>query len=133
MVGQSPFSSKFAYLFEQLKNVMIFSRVANSLVDSFELMRQEIRVQGSVYTSSRQLFTGLPNPVGIWVLFRGFFFSVSGKVLPLTPLLSGVFVHRVFCAYFVRFEGAGVMRRFPWCTQENILKLLNLQCRRKSL
>ena len=49
-----------------------------------------------------------------------FIFSVSGKVLPVTPLLSGVFVHRVFCAYFVRFEGAGVMRRFPWCTQENI-------------
>ena len=48
------------------------------------------------------------------------FFSVSGKVLPVTPLLSGVFVHRVFCAYFVRFEGAGVMRRFPWCTRENI-------------
>ena len=57
--------------------------------------------------------TGLPNPVGISVSFRGFFllfFSVSGKVLPVTPLLSGVFVHRVFCAYFVRFEGAGVMR-----------------------
>ena len=39
-----------------------------------------------------------------------FLFSVSGKVLPVTPLLSGVFVHRVFCAYFVRFEGFGVMR-----------------------
>ena len=37
-------------------------------------------------------------------------FSVSVKVLPVTPLLSGVFVHRVFCAYFVRFQGAGVMR-----------------------
>ena len=47
-------------------------------------------------------------------------FSVSGKVLPVTPLLSGVFVHRVLSAYFVRFEGAGVMRRFSWCTQENI-------------
>ena len=44
---------------------------------------------------------------------------VRGTV-PVTPLLSGVIVHRVFCAYFVRFEGAGVMRRFPWCTQENI-------------
>ena len=55
--------------------------------------------------------TGLPNPVGISVSFRGFFFYfLSGKVLPVTPLLSGVFVHRVFCAYFVRFEGAGVMR-----------------------
>ena len=66
--------------------------------------------------------TVLPDPVGIWVSFRGFFillflslfFSVSGKVLPVTPLLSGVFVHTVFCAYFVRFEGDGVIRRFPW-------------------
>ena len=48
------------------------------------------------------------------------FFSVSVKVLPVTPLLSGVFVHRVFSAYFVRFEWVGVMRRFLWCTQENI-------------
>ena len=46
--------------------------------------------------------------------------SVSVKVLPVTPLLSGVFVHRVFCPYFVSFEGVGVMRRFLWCTQENI-------------
>ena len=28
-------------------------------------------------------------------------------------MLSCVFVHRVFSAYFVRFEGAGVIRRFP--------------------
>ena len=42
------------------------------------------------------------------------FFSVSGKVLPISPLLSGVFVYRVFCAYFVSFEGTGVMCRFPW-------------------
>ena len=58
-------------------------------------------------------------PVGKCVIFLVFFylllflfFSVSVKVLPVTPLLSGVFVHRVFCAYYVRFEGAGVMRRF---------------------
>ena len=47
------------------------------------------------------IFTKLPNPVGISVSFRGFFsyfcyfcyfFSESGKVLPVTPLLSGVFV-----------------------------------------
>ena len=70
----------------------------------------------------------MANPVGICVSFRGFcnfsfsfflFFSLSGKVLPVTPLLSGVFVHRVISAYFVRFEGAGVIRR-PWCTQENV-------------
>ena len=35
------------------------------------------------------------------------FFSVSVKVLPVTPLLSGVFVHRVFCSYFVWFEEVG--------------------------
>ena len=31
-------------------------------------------------------------------------FSVSVKVLPVTPLLSGVFVHRAFYAYFLRIE-----------------------------
>ena len=31
-------------------------------------------------------------------------FSVSVKVLPVTPLLSGGFVHRAFCAYFLRIE-----------------------------
>ena len=63
-------------------------------------------------------------PVGKWVIFVRFllflFFSVSRKVLPVTPLLSGVSVHRIFRVYFVRFEGAGVMHRFLWCTQENI-------------
>ena len=48
------------------------------------------------------------------------FFSVSGNVLPVTPLLSGAFVHRVFCAYFVRFEEGWVMRRFLRCTREDI-------------
>ena len=32
------------------------------------------------------------------------FFSVSVKVLPVTPLLSGVFVHRAFYAYFLRIQ-----------------------------
>ena len=51
----------------------------------------------------------MANPVEVCVGFFLFlfFFSVSEKVLPVTPMLSGVFVHRVFCAYFVRFEGAG--------------------------
>ena len=56
-------------------------------------------------TQSRSVFD--------FVVFS-FFFSVSGKVLPISPLLSGVFVYRVFCAYFVSFEGTGVMCRFPW-------------------
>ena len=55
-----------------------------------------------------------------WKMGNIFLFSMSVKVLPVTPLLNGVFVHRVFCAYFFRFEGVGVIRRFPWCTQENI-------------
>ena len=41
-------------------------------------------------------------PVGKWVGFVGWFsffflFSVSVKVLPVTSLLSGVFVHRALC------------------------------------
>ena len=42
-----------------------------------------------------------------WVFLLFIFFSVSGKVLPATSLLSGVFVHRVFCAYFVSLIGQG--------------------------
>ena len=34
-----------------------------------------------------------------------FFFSVSGKVSPITPLLSGIFVRAVFRAYFGRISG----------------------------
>ena len=59
------------------------------------------------------------------------FFSVSVKVLPVTPLLSGVFVHRVFFAYFVRFEGGwGNAYTSLVHTGEH---LINLQQRRKSL
>ena len=36
--------------------------------------------------------------------FYFLFFSVSVKALPVTPLLSGVFVHRAFFAYFLRIE-----------------------------
>ena len=62
------------------------------------------------------LVTGLPYPVGIcvsfvglilFILFSSFFvfvFSVPVKVLRVTPLLSGVFVHRAMCAYFLRIE-----------------------------
>ena len=77
-------------------------------------------VSSENFSKVTYVITGLLNPVGICVAFRRFIFSVSVKVLPVTPLLSGVFVHRVFCAYFVRFEGAGVMRRFLWCTREDI-------------
>ena len=46
-----------------------------------------------------------------------FFFSVSVKVLPVTPLVSGVFVYRAFCAYFLRIERVVELRRFLWWTQ----------------
>ena len=45
------------------------------------------------------------------------FFSVSVKVLPVTPLVSGVFVHRAFCAYFRRIERVVELRKFLWWTQ----------------
>ena len=38
------------------------------------------------------------------VLVILFYFSVSVKVLPITPLLSGVFVNRAFRAYFLRIQ-----------------------------
>ena len=49
--------------------------------------------------------------------FFFFFFSVSVKVLPVTPLVSGVFVHRALCAYFLRIERVVELRRFLWWTQ----------------
>ena len=55
-------------------------------------------------------------PVGKWVDFS-VLFSVSVKVLPVTPLVSGVFVHRAFCTYFLRIERVVEMRRFLWWTQ----------------
>ena len=66
-------------------------------------------------------------PVKKWVIFGRFlfflflffflFFFVSVKVLSVTPLLSGVFVDRAFCAYFLRMERVVEMRRFLWWTQ----------------
>ena len=48
------------------------------------------------------------NPVGMCVSFVGFilflFFSVLVKVLLVTSLLSGVFVHRAFRVYVLRIE-----------------------------
>ena len=48
---------------------------------------------------------------------KNFFFSVSVKVLPVTSRVSGVFVHRAFCAYFLRIERVVELRRFLWWTQ----------------
>ena len=57
------------------------------------------------------VITGLPvwqtqsgSAFSLFVLLFSFFYSVSVKVLPVTPLLNGVFVHRAFCAYFPRIE-----------------------------
>ena len=74
------------------------------------------------YTEISRIFTGLPygNPsrkMGRLLIF--FLFSVLVKVLPVTPLVSGVFVHRALCAYFLRIERVVEMRRFLWWTQEN--------------
>ena len=52
----------------------------------------------------------------VFLFFCLFVFSLSGKVFPVAPLLSGVFVHRIFCAYFGRFQGVVEMPRFLWWT-----------------
>ena len=82
-------------------------------------------------SNDRQLLLGcrMAIPVGEWVDFS-VLFSVSVKVLPVTPLVSGVFVHRACCAYFLRIERVVEMRGFLWWTQEN--HQLSLQWRRKS-
>ena len=74
------------------------------------------------YFSFSFFLLGCPmaNPVGKIGRFPFFFlvfFSVSVKVLPVTLLVSGVFVHRAFCAYFLRIERVVELRRFLWWTQ----------------
>ena len=75
-----------------------------------------------------RFFTGLPvwqsQSESGWDLFVSFilfilflFFAVSVKVLPVTPMASGVFVYRAFCAYFLRIERVVEMSRFLWWTQ----------------
>ena len=52
-----------------------------------------------------QTITGLPWAIQFENEFSFFFLCVM-KVLPVTPLLSGVFMHRVLCAYlFLRGLG----------------------------
>ena len=71
-------------------------------------------------TGDLQVFTGLPYGKPSWKLGRFsvlVFFSVSVKVLPVTPLVSGVVVDRAFCAYFLRIERVVELRRFLWWTQ----------------
>ena len=53
---------------------------------------------------NRKIITGL---VSQHLRFISPFFSVSGKVFSVTPLLSSVFVHRVFDAYFDGFQEVG--------------------------
>ena len=74
---------------------------------------------------SASIITGLPmgkpsrglRLVCLFSFFLFFFFSVSVKVLPVTPLVSGVFVYRACCAYFLRIERVVELRRFLWWTQ----------------
>ena len=65
------------------------------------------------------LVTGLPygNPSLEMEGICSVFSSVSVKVLPVTPLVSGIFVHRAFCAYFLRIKRVVELRRFVWWTQ----------------
>ena len=61
-----------------------------------------LRSRNKVFMSSL-LGCRMAIPVGKWVDFS-VLFSVSVKVLPVTPLLSGVFMRRAFCVYFLRIE-----------------------------
>ena len=83
-----------------------------------ELDRGENDVKGSLVTG---LPMGKPSRglrfVCLFSFFPFFFFSVSVKVVPVTTLVSGVFVHRPFCAYFLRIERVVELRRFLWWTQ----------------
>ena len=77
----------------------------------------------SLLEAVQEFFTGLPygkpsRKIGRFPFFFFLvFFSVSVKVLPVTPLVSGVFVHRAFCAYFPGIERVVELRRFLWWTQ----------------
>ena len=76
----------------------------------------------SYYTANNEIhyWVAMANPVGICISFvcfiHLFLFSVSVKVLPVTPLLSGVFVHRAFRSYFLVIERVVEMHRFLWWT-----------------
>ena len=84
---------------------------------AFTWWKSEFVLRGKLI--ERGIFTGLPygNPsrkvFGICSVFVFFFSSVSVKVLPVTPLVSGG-VHRAFCAYFLRIERVVELRRFLW-------------------
>ena len=68
-------------------------------------------------TQSRSAFSFFVLFFLFFLFFFFFFFSVSVKVLPVTPLVSGVFVYRAFCAYFLRIERVVELRRFLQWTQ----------------
>ena len=55
---------------------------------------------------NKKIITGLETQSASAFHFSGFF-PCPGKVFPVTPLLSSVFVLRVFCAYFDGFQGVG--------------------------
>ena len=72
--------------------------------------------------------TGYPSrKMGGICSFSFFFFSVSGKVSPITPLLSGIFVRAVHI--LVGFQGIVERRRFLWF--DTVEYFINLQWRRR--
>ena len=78
--------------------------------------------------------TGIAILVGKCVIFLSFLFfflsfSVSGKVFPITPLLSGVFVRRVFCGYFGRISGGS--RKAYISLVDKVEYFINLKWRRR--
>ena len=70
------------------------------------------------------LFTQKMCFICLFSLSSFFFFPVSVKVSPVTPLLSGVFVHRAFCTYFLRIERVVEMRNFSGGHS----RMINLTC-----
>ena len=107
--------------------------VSNFSVGYF-IMHWILKIEIRCFSGLNIVFTGLPvwqsQSESGWDLFASrkaggicsfylfiYLFSMSVKVLPVTPLVGGVFVRRAFCAYFLRIERVVEMRRFLWWTQ----------------
>ena len=75
---------------------------------SFQLkIKEDIHIQReqpSLLSCRMAIQVGKWVDISVLFILVVFIFSVSVKVLPVTPLLSGVFVHGAFCAYFLRIE-----------------------------
>ena len=87
-----------------MTTVQIYMTFICNVLTFVTIMVQTIRVRSRA-SVNKNIFTGLPygNPSRIlgrfpFSFFLVFFFFVSVKVLPVTPLVTvtGVFVHRAF-------------------------------------